>query len=110
MSAPGRVSSPVCVKCGAPIRVEVDLHLCDRCESGRVQACGRRSRPGDVIGAACPDCGHTNLLHPGPSNPALSACIVCELAALVAPASRRVNSTYESPTEIHRSTSGRVQS
>lgn len=26
---------PTCVECGAPIRVEVDLHVCDRCEAGR---------------------------------------------------------------------------
>ena len=34
------------------------------------------------VGAACPGCGHTNLVHPHPySNPALGACAICLLLA-----------------------------
>lgn len=27
----------------------------------------------------CPDCGHTALVHPGPSNPALFGCALCQV-------------------------------
>lgn len=40
----GRV--PSCVECGAPIHVEADLHICDRCESGRVSGgCASAASP-----------------------------------------------------------------
>lgn len=43
--------------------------------------CRRSSFVGEMIGAACPDCGHTNLVHSGKHNPALNACALCELQA-----------------------------
>ena len=30
------------------------------------------------LGAPCPDCGHTTLLHPGPANPGLAYCLTCD--------------------------------
>jgi hypothetical protein len=42
-------------------------------------ACTRRTEVGDRIGSPCPTCGHTNVLHPGPHNPALTMCVICEL-------------------------------
>lgn len=42
-------------------------------------ACTRGTAGHDMIGAACPVCGHTNLVHPGLSNPSLSSCAVCQI-------------------------------
>lgn len=47
-------TGPVCVECGAPIRVEVDLHVCDLCETGRSMT----PQQHDYLSTAC---GH--LLH-----------------------------------------------
>lgn len=33
----------------------------------------------ETIGAACPKCGHTNLVHPSPGNPTLTSCVICEV-------------------------------
>jgi hypothetical protein len=33
----------------------------------------------------CEMCGHTSLLHPRPDNPALGACLVCQLEMLLPP-------------------------
>lgn len=35
----------------------------------------------ESIGAPCAYCGHTNIAHPGPQNPALESCAVCQLLA-----------------------------
>lgn len=35
------------------------------------------------LGAPCPDCGHTNLGHPGVTNLTLDACLICEVQATV---------------------------
>ena len=44
--------------------------------------CTRSTGGSDRIGAACPDCGHTNLVHPQAyANPSLTACVICELLA-----------------------------
>jgi hypothetical protein len=40
----------------------------------------------EVIGAPCDNCGHTNLVHPGPQNPSLTACAICEMLAAKAEA------------------------
>jgi hypothetical protein len=34
---------------------------------------------GQVVTRPCPNCGHVQLLHPGPHNPALRACLICEV-------------------------------
>ena len=39
--------------------------------------CTRRNSGTDIIGAPCPQCGHTNMLHPGTANPSLEACALC---------------------------------
>lgn len=44
--------------------------------------CRRPVAAGDLIGTPCPDCGHTNLIHPGTHNPALECCVICELVAI----------------------------
>jgi hypothetical protein len=41
--------------------------------------CVAQIRGSDPIGAPCPDCGHTNLVHPGHANPALTECVLCVL-------------------------------
>ena len=47
--------------------------------------CERSDFAGERFGAPCPDCGHTNLVHPHSGNPALTACVLCELEAVKAP-------------------------
>lgn len=47
--------------------------------------CVRRTPDGEAIGEPCPDCGHTNLLHPGPTNPGLGACLACDYYAGIRP-------------------------
>lgn len=42
-----------------------------------IEACRRPANAGDIIGNACPSCGHTNVLHPGSINPAVIECLVC---------------------------------
>ena len=43
------------------------------------EPCTRQTIVGDVIGSACPDCGHTNVVHPGAHNPAIESCVLCRL-------------------------------
>lgn len=51
--------------------------------------CTRPTTAGEMIGDPCTDCGHTNVVHPGRLNPALTACVLCELVGQVE-AKRRV--------------------
>lgn len=44
--------------------------------------CAKQDFNYQPIGEACPDCGHTNVLHPGPHNPSLDECLVCRLVTL----------------------------
>lgn len=44
-----------------------------------MEPCTNRTSAGDWIGAVCEHCGHTNVVHPGPHNPTLIACVICEL-------------------------------
>lgn len=50
-------------------------------ESERPGPCTRRNAAGEAIGEACPECGHTNVVHPGRANPALDACVLCVMLA-----------------------------
>jgi hypothetical protein len=43
------------------------------------EPCPWRTRPSDVIGEPCKNCGHSNLVHPGHANPDLQVCVICEL-------------------------------
>lgn len=43
--------------------------------------CTRRSKGSERIGAPCPDCGHTNIAHPGVGNPSLTECAICSMLA-----------------------------
>ena len=52
----------------------------------RTQVCNRHSAGGEIIGTACEDCGHTNVVHPNLGNPSLKACAICEIIALVSDA------------------------
>lgn len=45
-------------------------------------ACTRQPPAGTNMSAACEECGHTVMLHPGLHNPSLEACLVCEMAAI----------------------------
>ena len=56
--------------------------------------CIRRPKPGTVMTAACPECGHADLLHPSTANPALTACLACQLARVIT-----VEVTQESPLD-----------
>lgn len=42
--------------------------------------CTTPATAGERIGKPCDDCGHTNLVHPGTHNPALDACLLCQLS------------------------------
>jgi hypothetical protein len=53
-----------------------------------LEPCTQRTSAGDPIGQPCWRCQHTNVVHPGPHNPTLSACVICELIA------SRVTATY----------------
>lgn len=48
------------------------------------EVCTRWVGERDVIGAACPVCGHSDFVHPGRANPGagLESCVVCELLEL----------------------------
>lgn len=52
-----------------------------------VEVCRLQTRATEIIGAPCPACRHTNLLHRNYGNPDLEACLVCELQATIAAAS-----------------------
>lgn len=41
--------------------------------------CTKAAMVGDRVGEACKECGHTNLVHHGPHNPALIECVLCVL-------------------------------
>lgn len=36
-----------------------------------------------IVYSACPDCGHTMLLHPGFHNTSTKHCLVCELVEVI---------------------------
>ena len=44
---------------------------------GQVRTCTYRTQPTDLIIGPCEYCGHTNLVHPGKSNPSLDECAIC---------------------------------
>lgn len=46
--------------------------------------CTIQTAMNEPIGAPCAYCGHTNLVHPGPQNPALDTCVTCALLAMAA--------------------------
>lgn len=46
--------------------------------------CTRPSHGGEKFGEACPECAHTNLVHPNPGNPGLSECQICVMHAVMA--------------------------
>lgn len=37
-----------------------------------------------MIGVPCPNCGHTDLVHPGGHNPAVGECLLCVLEDTIA--------------------------
>ena len=41
--------------------------------------CAERPVAGTPMAGSCPSCRHASILHPGYANPALEACLVCEL-------------------------------
>lgn len=45
------------------------------------EPCTKPMLPGQMFGEPCEDCGHTNLVHPGRHNPALTECVLCRLAS-----------------------------
>lgn len=47
--------------------------------------CTRPALSTDVIGAACPTCGHTNYVHPNSfANPTVTECPICRMIWLSA--------------------------
>ena len=60
------------------------LERADRADRARpyyatTGVCGRRVEAWDVVGAVCPVCEHTDLVHPGFPNPGLDRCAICAL-------------------------------
>lgn len=43
------------------------------------EPCQKVPIAGSIIGAPCFDCGHTNMVHPGSHNPAITVCVLCEM-------------------------------
>lgn len=64
---------------------DVEVMTVDRraVSAGDPVACTTPTPAGEVLGKPCPDCGHTNLAHPGASNPSLSVCVICEMLSLL---------------------------
>ena len=60
--------------------------------------CIRRPKPGTVMTAACPECGHADLLHPSTANPALTACLACQLARVITVEVKE--SPFDTPSEV----------
>jgi len=50
---------------------------CSGAHQAPKEVCTRRNQGTDQIGAACPLCDHSNLLHPGNSNRGISQCQLC---------------------------------
>lgn len=48
------------------------------------EVCQKSDFAGQIVATPCPDCGHTNVLHPGVHNPKLDECLVCRLEATLA--------------------------
>jgi hypothetical protein len=44
-------------------------------------ACRRSAWSSLQVGAVCPDCQHTSIVHPGIQNPGLEECVICSLLA-----------------------------
>jgi Zn ribbon nucleic-acid-binding protein len=65
--------------CGCGFCPEPDpTPACDTMAS-MVPPCTVRTEAGARAGAPCPNCGHTNLVHPGPDNPDVVECVICGL-------------------------------
>lgn len=43
------------------------------------RSCDYSAWSGELVGTACPECGHTSLVHPGSHNPSLAECVLCWL-------------------------------
>lgn len=52
-------------------------HTINLVEPDPLGRCTRRTQAGELVLDPCTDCGHTNLVHPGRHNPALSLCAIC---------------------------------
>lgn len=50
--------------------------------------CTKKHAAGERIGAACEECGHTNVVHPGYGNPSVFECLLCRLEDLTSPPMR----------------------
>jgi predicted RNA-binding Zn-ribbon protein involved in translation (DUF1610 family) len=48
-----------------------------------VTPCGTVFTNDFLIGHPCPDCGHTNIAHPGSMNPRLRSCVICEMLMVI---------------------------
>lgn len=44
-----------------------------------IEICRERTNAGEILGEPCRLCGHTNVVHPGVINPALTECVLCRL-------------------------------
>jgi hypothetical protein len=47
------------------------------------EICRNPTRVGDIVGKPCKECGHANIVHPGPGTPAITQCLLCEMVALI---------------------------
>jgi hypothetical protein len=55
--------------------------MTDRMNGGPI--CRSGIPAGSMIGVPCPNCGHTDLAHPGGHNPAIGECLLCRLEAMI---------------------------
>lgn len=57
--------------------------LLDASYAEYLRTCRERMLPGTPLGGTCGTCGHASILHPSSANPALEACLVCQLEKAV---------------------------
>lgn len=72
---------PVCKICGGLDCPKCEIDQRAKPRRAAKDVCTRMTSPLDVIGADCPRCRHTNLVHPGLHNLSLTQCAVCALEA-----------------------------
>lgn len=63
------------------------------------EPCERATQGTDMLGAPCPACGHSNMLHPGRPNPDLGACVVCQALSAIEGLEVRIKNLEESRGE-----------
>lgn len=58
--------------------------------------CRRQVLGSDPMGQCCPECRHTDFVHPGRPNPSLDSCAVCMIIA----AGKRIDAFIEEQRRV----------